>query len=73
MAIEQIKVNLVDPYTWNLIQTPARGNKCNHGQCFDLKTFIAFMNVQRNRNWRCPICMKECRKFCVDQEQMGVI
>ena len=73
VAIEQIKVNLLDPFTWNLIDTPARGIKCNHGQCFDLKTFLGFMNVQKNRNWKCPTCSKECRRFYIDSQQMEVI
>ena len=66
-------MSLFDPYTWDLINTPARGNRCKHGQCFDLKTFIAFMFTARNRNWKCPICSKDARKFMVDEEQKAVI
>lgn len=48
----------MDPFTWNLIDIPVRGIKCAHGQCFDLKTFLSFMNVQKVRQWKCPVCNK---------------
>lgn len=63
----------MDPFTWNLIDIPARGRKCIHGQCFDLKTFLSFMNVQKVRQWKCPVCNKECRNFHVDTQQAEVI
>jgi hypothetical protein len=53
----------MDPFTWNIIDMPVRGTKCVHGQCFDLKTFLSFMNVQRVRQWKCPVCNKDCRTF----------
>jgi hypothetical protein len=60
----------MDPYTWNIIDIPARGTKCVHGQCFDLKTFLSFMNVQRVRQWKCPVCNKDCRSLEVDIQQL---
>jgi ubiquitin C-terminal hydrolase len=60
----------MDPYTWNIIDLPVRGTKCVHRQCFDLKTFLSFMNVQRVRQWKCPVCGKDCRNFEVDIEQI---
>ena len=52
---------------------PVRGNKCQHGQCFDLRTFISFMMAARNRSWKCPVCNKDARKFMVDRQQLDII
>ena len=58
IEINKISVSIFDPYTWDLIHMPVRGNRCQHGQCFDLKTFLSFMLAARNRNWKCPVCNK---------------
>jgi len=60
----------MDPIFWNLIDIPVRGQKCVHGQCFDLKMFLSLMNTQRIRQWKCPVCSKECRSFSVDIQQI---
>ena len=73
IEIDKITISLFDPFTWDLIKTPVRGSKCQHGQCFDLKTFISFMSTARNRTWKCPICGKDARKFMVDSQQMELI
>lgn len=56
-----------------MIDIPARGRKCIHGQCFDLKTFLSFMNVQKVRQWKCPVCNRECRHFLIDTQQLQAI
>jgi len=64
---------LNDPFSWDIINTPVRGHKCLHGQCFDLKTFISFMSTARNRTWKCPVCNKDARKFMIDSQQLELI
>lgn len=73
IEIDKIMINLNDPFTWDLIKTPARGYKCHHGQCFDLKIFISFMMTTRNRTWKCPVCGKDARKFMIDTQQSELI
>jgi len=73
VEIDKISISLRDPFTWDLIKTPVRGNKCMHGQCFDLKTFISFMSTARNRTWKCPVCNKDARKFTIDSDQLALI
>lgn len=63
LEIQEIKVSMLDPFTWNIIDMPVRGNKCTHAQCFDLKTFLSFMYVQKARSWKCPVCNKYCQNF----------
>lgn len=73
VEIDKIMVSLKDPFTWELISTPVRGHKCQHGQCFDLKTFISFMSTARNRTWKCPVCNRDARKFMLDSNQFDLI
>jgi hypothetical protein len=73
VEINKISVSIYDPYTWDLIKMPVRGNKCHHGQCFDLRTFISFMMAARNRSWKCPVCNRDARKFMVDRQQLDII
>lgn len=56
-----------------MIDTPVRGINCNHGQCFDLNTYINFMYNMQNRNWKCPICNKEAKQFYVDGQFVELI
>ncbi len=39
------------------IQTPAKGNKCRHIQCFDLDTYIEY--VSKHNQSTCPLCDKD--------------
>jgi len=73
VEIDKIAISLLDPYTWDVIKTPVRGQKCQHGQCFDLKTFISFMSTARNRTWKCPVCLKDAKRFMIDVRQQELI
>jgi hypothetical protein len=44
------------PLGLGIIDLPARGKKCKHLQCFDLKTFLTFNRNARSRPWTCTIC-----------------
>ena len=57
---------MLDPFSWDLIEVPARGAKCKHGQSFDLRKFITLINAQKNKTWKCPVCSKYCQKFVID-------
>ena len=48
----------------DIIDYPARGWKCNHFQCFDLKIYL---NMQKKtRRFCCPICNKKIGKVYID-------
>jgi hypothetical protein len=55
------------------MSVPVRGKGCLHGQCFDLKTYLIFMNMVKNRNWRCPICQKDAKSFLLDKHILQLI
>ncbi|KAH0478834.1 MAG: hypothetical protein KVP17_003565 [Porospora cf. gigantea B] len=44
--------------TLNRIQTPVRGYKCRHMQCFDLDSYLTVTAQSRafNQRWKCPEC-----------------
>jgi len=73
VEIDKITIRLIDPFSWDIIKTPVRGDKCTHAQCFDLKTFISLMSSAKNRTWKCPLCSKDSRKFMLDYEQQDLI
>lgn len=66
VAIESIKVPLQCVFDMSLIETPARGNLCEHIQCFSLEHFIIFMAQMTPRRWRCPICKNLILGFHID-------
>lgn len=67
LALEKEVCSLYDPFTHCLIDIPVRGPQCIHGQCFDLKTFLALMYATKSRTWKCPVCRKEAKRFILDE------
>ena len=54
-----------------IIEFPARGWKCNHFQCFDLKIYL---NMQKkNRRFCCPICNKKIGEVYIDGLMKNII
>ena len=55
-AIESVTISLICPVMMKVIQTPVRGKRCKHLNCFDLKTYLhSNANVSGGR-WRCFVC-----------------
>eukprot|EP00930_Biecheleria_cincta_P065298 TRINITY_DN5105_c0_g2_i5.p1 TRINITY_DN5105_c0_g2~~TRINITY_DN5105_c0_g2_i5.p1 ORF type:complete len:611 (-),score=192.66 TRINITY_DN5105_c0_g2_i5:7-1749(-) len=52
------RCRLVCPVTLQRLETPVRGQKCRHLQCFDLKAYlISNMRMAAfNKRWFCPVC-----------------
>lgn len=73
IIIDRVDCSLYDPYTWKIINLPVRGKFCRHAQCFDLKTHLTFMEIVKNRNWRCPICQRDARNFVMDRQILHLI
>jgi hypothetical protein len=55
------------------MRVPVRGVFCQHGQCFDLRTFLALMSTLRRGAWRCPVCSRDARKLVMDEWMAGLI
>ncbi|KAI1911338.1 hypothetical protein LOZ61_003860 [Ophidiomyces ophidiicola] len=64
---DYIAINLIDPFTARIFETPVRGRFCSHLECFDLDTFLntRMMKVSKGQNmaghWKCPICSRDAR------------
>lgn len=62
-----ITLDLTDPYSSSLCQTPARGRACRHNQCFDLEIFLSTRSSKAPTEpcgpdqLRCPICGADAR------------
>lgn len=52
------RVKLLCPITMGRIETPARGCRCRHVQCFDLQAYVHANHRMRafNNRWSCPVC-----------------
>lgn len=62
-----ITLDLTDPYSSSLCQTPTRGTACRHNQCFDLEIFLSTRSSKASTEpsgpdqLRCPICGADAR------------
>jgi len=52
-----VQIPLKDPVALTPIALPARGGRCNHVQCFDLRMFLT-VNSKMSSNFRCPFCQE---------------
>ncbi|CAD8212742.1 unnamed protein product [Paramecium pentaurelia] len=73
VTMESIKVSLDCVYDLNQIQTPARGNICEHIQCFSLENLVTMMKNVTPRKWKCPICKQMILGLQVDAYQMCIL
>ncbi|KAL1962044.1 hypothetical protein VTN77DRAFT_630 [Rasamsonia byssochlamydoides] len=64
---DYITIDLRDPFTARVFDTPVRGRSCTHRECFDLDTFLQTVVMtpattgKRAPYLRCPICRKDAR------------
>lgn len=62
-----IILNLTDPFSSSICQTPVRGASCSHKQCFDLDIFLSTRSSKAPTEpcapdqFRCPICSADAR------------
>ncbi|CAD8127578.1 unnamed protein product [Paramecium sonneborni] len=73
VTMESIKVSLDCVYDLNQIQTPARGNICEHIQCFSLENLVTMMKSVSPRKWKCPICKQMILGLQIDAYQMCIL
>lgn len=65
------RIRLQCPITFVRIQTPVRGWKCQHLQCFDLEGYLISNRRMKaiNNRWSCPVCniaLKPPADLCID-------
>ncbi|KAH7149686.1 hypothetical protein B0J13DRAFT_312732 [Dactylonectria estremocensis] len=74
---ETLLISLADPFSATMVETPVRGSKCLHLECFDLETWLqtrpskpAQKGVGASETgpepsmvdaWKCPICDLDAR------------
>ncbi|KAN0112894.1 hypothetical protein V8E51_005845 [Hyaloscypha variabilis] len=71
MVSNDISVDLSDPFTARIFETPVRGSSCLHRECFDLETFLITRNSKPKRPqqpcmidvWKCPLCGRDARPY----------
>jgi hypothetical protein len=71
MVSSDISVDLSDPFTARIFETPVRGSNCLHRECFDLETFLLTRNSKPKRPlqpcmidvWKCPLCGRDARPY----------
>lgn len=67
---DSLTINLIDPFTAHIFQTPVSSMFCTHLECFDLDTFVKTCKSEPGpaplkSNWRCPICHADARPQCL--------
>ncbi|KAL7469616.1 hypothetical protein ACHAXS_010771 [Conticribra weissflogii] len=48
--------SLLCPISKSAMETPVRGQKCKHMQCFDLRNFLHANKTVSGGRWRCGVC-----------------
>lgn len=68
MVDPYVSIDLIDPFTAKIWETPVRGRTCKHRECFDLDAFLYSRPNKHDRvplssadNWKCPHCNKDAR------------
>ncbi|KAL2071453.1 hypothetical protein VTL71DRAFT_12688 [Oculimacula yallundae] len=69
MVVSDLSIDLADPFTARIYDTPVRGMNCLHRECFDLETFLITRISKPKRTgqpcmidvWKCPLCGKDAR------------
>ena len=67
IVIGNLVIGIVDPFTSSLIKTPARGESCQHYECFDLDIYLQTRQGSpcKPEQFRCPICNGDTRPQCL--------
>lgn len=73
IAIDKLNISLNCNFTFQMINTPAKGRFCKHIQCFSLENFIVISEQQQPRKWRCPFCKVKCFDIIVDEYIYNII
>ena len=66
-------ISLLDEICKTRIVTPAKGDHCDHLQCFDLEIYLKY--AMKHNDWYCPICEKPLPIFWlyVDKKMLQIL
>lgn len=53
-GIEKENISLKCSFSAGIMETPVRGKKCQHINCFDLSNFLTY--AKSTKRWKCPLC-----------------
>ncbi|CAD8052118.1 unnamed protein product [Paramecium sonneborni] len=73
IKVDKSKVSLICQYSFDLIKIPARGEFCQHQQCFSLNNYLDMMIHAEHMKWICPICKKNCISLIIDHYQWEIL
>ena len=73
VTAEGCTVSLKCPLSRFLPEVPARGVRCQHIQCFDLRAYIVLQERAKSCRWRCPICGMLALNVIVDRYMQAVL
>lgn len=69
MVVSDLSVELADPFTARIFDTPVRGDSCLHRECFDLEPFLLTRKANGANQpsmvdvWKCPVCGGDARPY----------
>ncbi|KAH7351025.1 hypothetical protein BKA65DRAFT_249725 [Rhexocercosporidium sp. MPI-PUGE-AT-0058] len=80
MVVSDLSIDLADPFTARIYDTPVRGTSCLHRECFDLETFLLTRISKPKRPgqpcmidvWKCPLCGKDARPYSLQIDEFLV-
>jgi hypothetical protein len=75
-----LSIDLADPFTARIFETPVRGRNCLHRECFDLETFFLTRTSKPKRPgqpcmidvWKCPLCGLDARPYSLQVDDFLV-
>ncbi|KAI8956954.1 hypothetical protein F5Y11DRAFT_120671 [Daldinia sp. FL1419] len=63
VMLDELSIDLIDPFSSVMFKVPVRGTKCTHLECFDLETWLnsrlGKKSCNRCNNAGCPKCPNE--------------
>jgi hypothetical protein len=70
MVSDDLVINLADPFSSVVFETPVKGKNCRHWDCFDLEMWLQSRGRKQVRGaeqpslvdaWKCPLCDGDAR------------
>ncbi|RFU26233.1 hypothetical protein B7463_g10101, partial [Scytalidium lignicola] len=71
MVVNDLSIDLADPFTAKIFDIPVRGRSCLHRECFDLEIYLQTRPSKPKCPgqpcmvdvWKCPLCKKDARPY----------
>lgn len=80
IVLNDLSIDLTDPFTARIFEIPVRGKYCLHRECFDLETFLLTRVSKSKRSeqpcmvdvWKCPLCSSDARPYSLQCDEFLV-